>query len=350
MNSLIKKIQNFSHLNNIWKDGDKIVLGVSGGPDSVCLLEILVKLTKKKKFKLIIAHINYGLREKDSDKDEIFVRKLAEEYGLKVEVLNAKKYSPPPNPPPKERERMIGNHFLKENRIVYSENELRDIRYNFFEEIKKENNFNLIAVAHNKDDQAETILMRLIRGSGLLGLRSMQAKNNNIIRPLLDISRLEIINYLKENKLTYRTDKTNKENKYLRNKIRNKLIPLIERECNSKIKQTLAGAVSNIALDYDFILTSSEKYFKKINFNEDKNIYFFGVNWFLKIHRALQNQILRKIFFSLRGNLNNIENNHLVEILKIIKSQKNKSQVSELGGLKIERKGDIIYISVLSKK
>lgn len=322
MNSLIKKIQNFSHQFNLWQEGDKIVVGVSGGPDSVCLLDILVKLSKKKKFKLLVVHINYGLRGSDSDKDEIFVRKLADKYDLKMEILNAK----------------------KESQKNQTESFLREVRYNFFEKIRRENKFDLIAVAHNRDDQVETILMRLIRGSGLLGLRSIRPKSKRIIRPLLGTSRQEIIAYLRQNKLRYRIDKTNRESNYLRNKFRNKLIPLIEREYNPKIKETLAAAVSSIADDYDFIFSESEKFFKKINLDKEKNIYSFEAKNFLKFHPALQKQVLRRIILSLKNNLFNIESSHLEEILKIVQSGKNKSQIMKFKGLKISKKGDIIYM------
>lgn len=323
MKSLIKKIQTFAHRNNLWKEGDGIIIGVSGGPDSVCLLNTLVTLAKKRKFKLLLAHVNYGLRGNDSDNDEFFVRELAQRYDLKLEILNAK----------------------EESKCSPTENNLRNIRYDFFRKIIKENNFDLIAVAHNQDDQAETMLMRLVRGSGLLGLRSIQPKNGDIIRPLLDISRAEIIDYLNENKLSYRIDKTNKENKFLRNKIRNKLIPVLEKEYNPALKKTLAEATSNIAQDYDFIFTSSEKIFKKIDFDANKNVYFFGSKRFVNNHPALQKQVLRKIIFSLKSNLSNIENSHLEEIIKIIKSDKNKSQRLSFKGLKVIKKGDIIYIS-----
>lgn len=323
MNKLIKKIQTFAHQFNLWKEGDRIVVGVSGGPDSVCLLDILVKLSKRKRFKLLVVHINYGLRGTDSIKDEIFVRKLTQKYGLGLEVLNAK----------------------KESQKNSTENFLRDIRYNFFEEIRKENSFDLIAVAHNQDDQAETILMRLIRGSGLLGLSGIRPKNNKIIRPLLDISRAEIITYLKENKLKYRIDKTNKESKFLRNKIRNKLIPLLEKEYNPILKETLASATESIADDYNFIFQNTEKIFKKIIFNVEKKVYYFDSKLFVKTHSALQKQVLRRIIFNLKENLFNIDSAHLDEIVKIIKSDKNKSQQMIFKGLKVLKKGDIIYIS-----
>jgi tRNA(Ile)-lysidine synthase len=328
MHKLIKKIQIFAHRHNLWQKGDRIVVGISGGPDSVCLLDILHNLKKKKNFELCLAHVNYSLRGVDSKKDEILVRELAKEYALKIEVLDAKKIS--------------------KNKI--NEDNLRNVRYDFFEKVRKENKFNLIAVAHNQDDQAETILMRLIRGSGLLGLSSIKPKNNKIVRPLLDISRKEIVEYLRENKLNYRIDRTNSESNFLRNKFRNKLIPLLEKEYNPVLRETLAGAVSNIAEDYDFIFINSKKVFKQIDFDKANNTYFFEAKKFLKNHNALQKQVLRQIIFELKNNLFNIDNNHLEEIIKIAKSDKNKSQRMIFKGLKVIKKGDIIYISTQAVK
>ncbi|HBI17709.1 MAG: tRNA(Ile)-lysidine synthase [Candidatus Moranbacteria bacterium GW2011_GWF2_34_56] len=323
MVKLIKKIQTFAHQFSLWQEGSKIVVGVSGGPDSVCLLDILASLSKKKKFQLLVVHINYGLRGVDSDKDEVFVRKLAQIYNLKLEVLDAK----------------------KESQRKPTESFLRELRYDFFEKIRKENKFDLTAVAHNQDDQAETMLMRLIRGSGLLGLGSIRPKNNRIVRPLLDTSRREIMAYLKNKNLKYRLDKTNKESKYLRNKIRNKLIPLLEKEYNPILRKTLANSAGNLANDHDFILKSANKFLEKADFDKEKNAYFFEDKKFLKNHPALQKQILRKIIFNLKKNLLNIESAHLEEIIKIIKSDKNKSQQMKLKGLKINKKGDIIHMS-----
>ncbi|MEF3692072.1 MAG: tRNA lysidine(34) synthetase TilS [Candidatus Moraniibacteriota bacterium] len=324
MKKLIKKINNFSHRYNLWQEGDRIVAGISGGPDSACLLDILVLLAKKKKFKLLVAHVNYGLRGKDSDGDEKFVRNLAEKYGLRCEVMDAKEKT--------------------KNKV--NEKKLREIRYAFFEKVRKKNNFDLIAVAHNQDDQAETVLMRMFRGSGSGGLSGIRPLNDKLVRPLLALSREEISAYLKEKKLRYRIDKTNRENIFLRNRIRNKLIPLLEKEYNPVLRRNLAERAEVLGEEYDFLLQSAEKVFRKIKFSDSSGSYYFGVNFFEKIHPAMQRQVLRMIILKLRGNLLNIERGNTEEILKIIKSAKNKSQKLFFGGLKIERKGDIIYISI----
>jgi len=315
MVNLIKNIQNFAFQNNLWEKDSKIVLGVSGGPDSVCLLDVFYNLADKYNFKLHIAHVNYGLRGQDSKQDEKFVRELGEKYGIAVST-----YSP-------SKKEYQGN----------LENSLRKIRYEYFEEIRKELNFDLIAVAHNQDDQAETVLMRIIRGSGLNGLSAMKAKNRKIIRPLLGTSREEILNYLKQKKIKYRTDKTNADTKLMRNKIRHSLLPYLEKNFNPGIKKTLSEWSKTVADDYDFIEKSAER-FKK-NICKNKHITWDSKN-FLALQPAMQKQLLRNIFHQLKKETLDIENKQIEEIIKVIKSTKNKTQKASVGGLKILKKGD----------
>ena len=314
MPNLIKKIQNHIFANSLFERGAKIVLGVSGGPDSTLLLDIFFKLQKKYNLELSIAHVNYHLRGKDSDSDESFVKRLAQKYNLPLEILKAK----------------IG----EKNK---SEESLRLVRYAFFEEVRKENNFDLIAVAHNADDQAETVLMRLIRGTGLKGLSAMQPKNGKIIRPLLDTSRKEIIAYLKKNKLGYRTDQTNKESIYLRNKIRNKLIPYLEKNFNPRVRSVLAKSAKTFGEDYAVIEELTEKAWP-----ENKKL---SVKKILILPIAIQKRIIQKALAqkmpkNIPENFNQIE-----EILKALKSPKNKNQVVRCAGLKMTRYGDKIKLA-----
>ncbi|MCX6765428.1 MAG: tRNA lysidine(34) synthetase TilS [Candidatus Moranbacteria bacterium] len=314
--NLIKKFQNISHQYDLWQKGSKIVLGVSGGPDSVAMFDIFAKLAPKYNLKLIIAHVNYGLRGKDSDLDQ----KLVEKYALRNE-LRLVVYKPV----------IKGKH---------SEEIFRNIRYNFFEKIRKDNNFDLVAVGHTLDDQAETYLMRIIRGSGLAGLASMKFKKGNIIRPLLGITKKEILEYLKGNKLNYRTDKTNKEIPFLRNKIRNELIPLLEKKYNPSIKETLYKSSLNIAEDYDLISQMAEGYYKK-----HRNL---KISEILKLHPALQKRVILEAIKKEKKSLKDIEKTHLDEIIKVAKSNKSKSQIVLLKGLKITRIGDKLTINRLT--
>lgn len=322
MKNLVKKIQNFAHKNDLWKKGEKIVVGVSGGADSACLFHMLVFLSKKYDFSLHVAHINYGLRGKDSEDDEKFVRNLAEKNNVEMSVLNVKSAS-------------------------RDENSLRKIRYEFFEKIRKEIKFDLIAVAHNQNDQAETVLMRLMRGSGLQGLASIRPKNNKIIRPLLSISRKEILQYLNENNFKYRTDKTNLEPVFLRNRVRLELLPYLEKTFNLKIQESLANFSASAADDFDFIDKFSAK--KCSIIIKKKNAVEFETSKLLKLHPSIQRQCLRRAIFAIKSDLADIELSNIEEMLKIIKSEKNKSQKYQFKGLNMERKGGMVRLCLVEK-
>jgi len=322
MKRFIKKIQNTAFQNNLWQKGAKIVLGVSGGPDSVCLLDILAKLSPKYDLHLIIAHVNYGLRGRDSERDERSVKKLGENYGVKVLTLS-------PSPSPKA----IGRIEMP------SENELRDIRYKFFEKIRSENNFDMIAVAHNADDQVETFLMRVIRGAGLKGLSAMKYKNGKLIRPLLGTTRTEILGYLKKNKLTYRTDQTNKSDLFFRNKVRNQLIPYLEKNFNPKIKMTIFDSIVSIAEDHSLIQNLVEKVYRANKNNPNWSAQKLG-----KLEPALKKRILLKIISEKKPGLKDITAHHILEIIKAIESTKSKNQSVTFKGLKMMRKGDRVTL------
>jgi tRNA(Ile)-lysidine synthase len=331
--NLVKKIQNTIFQYKLFERGDKIVLAVSGGPDSVTMLHVFSRLEKKYNLELIIAHVNYALRGNDSKKDEELVRNLAKKYGYKIFVLH-----------PVETRFIASNH-KKETQLIASpqktpsENYLRDIRYEFFEKIRKENNFHHIAVAHNQDDQVETFFMRIIRGTGLRGLSAMKYKNGNIIRPLLSNSRAMVEEYIKENKLEYRIDKTNLESKYLRNKIRNKLIPYLEKNFNPQIKKTVSSGVETIAEDYALINDISAEAYTKHQKLRIESI--------LKLPISLQKRLIIQALGE-KG-AKDIESSHVSEIMKIISSTKGKRQIFSLGGLKVIRLGDKLKIDTTNK-
>jgi len=364
MTNLIKKIQSFSGRYGLWEENSKIIVGVSGGADSVCLLDVLAKLAVKYNLKLRITHVNYGLRGKDSDRDEKFVRKLAGKYGLGVSVLKCNViinkvkettdgFQIPLTPFSKGENSGKGG--------VNLENRLREIRYDFFEKVRKRKKYNLIAVAHNRDDQAETVLMRVLRGAGLQGLAAMRPKSTPsvlrtsppqrggedffVIRPLLNTNRKGILGYLKENKLKYQIDITNKDTKIFRNKIRHRLIPYLEKNYNPNIKKSLADMALVIADDYDYLLANGERMLKQINANANrKSKFIFSAEKFKKLHPAIQRQCLRQIIFQVKADLTDIEAGHIEEVIKIVRSEKNKTQIIKFKGLKIEKKDDKVSV------
>lgn len=317
----LKRVQNDIAPASLWSKGDSLIIGVSGGPDSVCLLDLLFLLSKKYDFKLHVAHVNYGLRGKDSLLDEQLVRKLSDTYDLPCSILHVKK--------------------IQSTNI---EERLRDIRYRFFEKLRAQKGCSAIAVAHNRDDQAETFLMRLLRGSGGSGLSSMLPKNGFIIRPLLSISREEILRYIKERSLRYRIDKTNLGTDFLRNRLRHSLIPNIEKEYQPNIKAILADTAELLAADSAFI----ENFASRISLLKEKNGISFSLPALLSDSPALANHSLRFILRPFFGGKN--PSMGLVrEIIKALKSAKSKHQIIEAGGLKLTRKGDTVTLLKLAK-
>lgn len=224
----VKKIKAFILKNNLIKKGEKVVIGFSGGPDSAFLLDILLKLREELSLELSLAHINHLLRGAESDADEEFTRNTAEKYGLKCYVKRAdmQKYA---------REHKIGD-----------EEAGRLIRYSFFEEVLKETKGDKVALGHNLDDEIETFMFRLMRGTSLKGLEGIPKKRGKYVRPILELYKSQIIDYLHKNDIKYRVDLSNLENNYTRNSIRLDLIPEIEERYNNNFKEKIANLMEEI--------------------------------------------------------------------------------------------------------
>jgi tRNA(Ile)-lysidine synthase len=195
---------------------NKLVVGVSGGADSVALLHILKELG----YDCMVAHCNFHLRGEESDRDAVFVEKLAVRFQFPFYKVD-----------------FDTTAYAQEHKISI-EMAARELRYDWFEKIRVETNAAAIAIAHHADDMVETLLLNLVRGTGIKGLSGIKAKQGFVIRPLLSIWRSEIETYLKENQLEFVTDSTNSEEIYLRNKFRHTVIPLLE-EINPAVKKTL---------------------------------------------------------------------------------------------------------------
>ncbi|MBR6396573.1 MAG: tRNA lysidine(34) synthetase TilS, partial [Lachnospiraceae bacterium] len=224
------KVSEYIRQNNLITPGDTIIEGISGGADSVCLLLMLEELKKEIDFKTVAVHVHHGIRRKSADKDQKFVEKLCEEKG--IELKSFKKDIPLICKITRESEEECG----------------RRIRYELFDDVCGMYENAKIAVAHHMNDQAETVLFRIIRGSGIKGLTGMEAKRDNIIRPLLCLKREEIEQYLEETEQDYRIDETNGKIEYSRNYIRKKIIPRLETLRNNAVEHinALSGEASAI--------------------------------------------------------------------------------------------------------
>ena len=289
---------------NLIEEGDKIVIGVSGGPDSITLLNILKELKENNeldiKFDISVAHINHLIR-KEATSDEEYVKKYCQNNNIECFIKRVKV-----------------EEIAKQEKIG-TEEAGRNIRYEFFNEILKKTNSNKIAIAHNKNDNAETILMNLLRGSGSKGLKGIEAKRDNIIRPLIECNRLEIEEYCEKNNLKPRIDKTNEENIYTRNKIRNLLIPYIEKEFNPNIIETLDRLSKVIKEENDYLEKTVKETYKEILVEEDKKNkqIILDLKKFNNLEKVIKNRIVLYTINKLFGNNKGIEKKHIDDIIKL---------------------------------
>lgn len=319
MKNLVKFVQNFNALNGLWNRGDMIIVGVSGGPDSMCLLDVLAKIAKKEDLTIVVAHVNYGLRGESSEGDESLVKKTAHQYGFACEVKKC-------------NDGMRG-----------SEAHWRNIRYNFFSQLQKKYRANVVAVGHTKNDQVETFLLRLLRGSGLKGLSAMQFKNEKkVIRPLLRVDRVDVLDYCDQNKISYRIDVSNDNNDFTRNKVRNHLIPLLKNEYNIQIVEVLARTALTLTEDYDYLSKSITPFWQ---YDADHKLITFEAEVFNVEHISVQRMALRQMISMLQGATIDIEKGFIDELQKAIRSSKGKNQEIIGKDLKMHKKGDKVELA-----
>lgn len=284
--------------------GDKVLVGVSGGPDSTALLHILHEMKDKLGIRLYVAHLNHNVRGGASEADEEFVKAGAQK-------LNLPFYS-----------KKLSKAALKAKGS--KEELMRNERYKFLADAAERFKANKIALAHTSDDQAETVLMRLIKGSGLKGLGGIPPMRLlgkcTLIRPLIKTSKKEVLIFLKKKNLSYRKDATNFDEAYLRNSIRRRLIPFIEKKYNPKIKKSLCE-ISDIAREDDaYIEEAAHRAFKKCLTSKLQ----IQISKFQKLPIALRRRVLRIAIEQVKGNLRRLEFRHLEAIEGLISAKAGK--------------------------
>ena len=220
---MISQVQEYISHHKLLSKDSKVIVGLSGGPDSMVLIHILLQLG----YECIAAHCNFHLRGEASYKDAEFVNKWCEEQNVPLKTVSFDTQA-----------------YASQNKISI-EMAARNLRYNWFEKIRKEHQADAIAIAHHQDDSVETILINLIRGTGIKGLTGIPNKNNYIVRPLLSISRSQIIEYLTNNKIPYVTDHTNEEDIYTRNTLRLRVLPILE-TINPSVKNSIINTSNNL--------------------------------------------------------------------------------------------------------
>ncbi|WP_029451482.1 tRNA lysidine(34) synthetase TilS [Clostridium algidicarnis] len=294
-----KRILEYIEKYSMIQKDDKVLVALSGGPDSITLLHILYSLKDDLGITLYAAHINHKLRGEASDKDERYVKEICSSLNIPCYV------------------KLADINAISKKRGISSEMAGRDVRYDFFESLKKDLNINKVAVAHNSNDRAETILMRIMRGTGIEGLAGIKpVRDNTYIRPILILSRKEIEDYCEINKLCPRIDKTNNEPIYARNKVRLELIPYIKENFNKDIINTLNRFSELMVRDNDYLeKISYEKFMKYVEINSKSDIIIHKEAF--KEHDSIVTRIIRYSIEKLEGTLNNIEMIHISSIVSL---------------------------------
>lgn len=320
INAVLKTIQKYNLIN----PNDKIVLGVSGGPDSLFMLDILNKLKKELQIELVVAHINHKIRV-EADEEEEFVKQFCKKIGIEFyyKRIEVEKYA--------------------NNNKIGLEEAGRKVRYEFFEEVSNKTGANKIAVAHNKNDKVETMIMHILRGSGTSGLQGIQPQANKIIRPIIEIERKDIENYCEEQQLDPRIDKSNQDNTYTRNKIRNVVIPYINQEFNPNFIETMTRLSELITEENAFLNKLTETEYQKILIQKIDNQIALDLKKFNELDNIIKKRIILYTVSNLRGGSQGIEKVHIEDIVKLCKNNVGNKFLIPNKGLKVIVKDKKIF-------
>jgi len=327
-NKLLRTAEKTVSTYGMLKPKDSVLVGVSGGPDSIALLHVLLTLASRFSLRLGVAHLNHSLRQKDSDKDAEFVASLAGKFDLPcyVHKENVRKYQ-------------------IENKLSLEE-AARRVRYTFFNSVSETNRFNKIALGHHCDDNAELILMNLFRGSGPQGISGIPpVRDGKIIRPLINLKRSEIIDYLEAKGLKYVSDTSNWETKYLRNRIRLHLIPLLKESYNPKIIETLNRLAAIIGSEEEWIEDIIHPLFEKTALSMQDDIVSFSVPRLKEINIAAQRRIIRKAIARIKGNLRRITFSHIDSVINLLESRPAYKNLDFPDRIRIQRNRETLIFS-----
>ena len=309
---------------------DKIVLGVSGGPDSISMLDILRQIREEFDFEIVVAHINHMIR-KEAIQDEKYVKKYCEKNNIKCFV------------------KRIDVIDIANNKKIGTEEAGRLVRYDFFDEVLKQTGSNKIAIAHNKNDKIETIIMHLLRGSGLSGLKGIEPIRENVIRPLIECERKEIEKYCDENKLEPRIDKTNFENDYTRNKIRNIVIPYIEKELNPNIIETIDRLSEVVKKEDRYLEKVASNVYEKILIKQEPGQIILELKEFNEQDEVIKSRIILYTVKKLFGSSQGIEKIHINDIIKLCNNNIGNKYLTPNKKIKILVKDKKIFFMAQTK-
>jgi tRNA(Ile)-lysidine synthase len=302
--------------------GDKVIAAVSGGADSVCLVHVLYRLSNEFGLQLVVAHFDHGWRPGEDECETELVRSLALSLGLPFELEKA---SPP----------------MKKGTLSLEES-ARDGRYEFLERVREKHLAASVAVGHHLHDQAETFLMRLLRGSGVSGLAAIPPKRDNIIRPLIEVTRHEIESYLKEKELSFAEDSSNRNAEFFRNRIRLELVPLLL-QYQPRLIEHLGETTSSLREESEFLDSLSAEWIgKEAGLVSDGKISI-PLRPFLALPAVLRKRIIRKILVTVRGSVRRIGRKHIHAIDELAGSAHPQGRLNLPDSLIVRRTYDFLH-------
>ncbi len=341
------KVLNYIKQNKMIEAGESVVAGVSGGADSMCLLHILADIRKELNLNLAVVHIHHGIRKETADRDADFVERYCEEKDIPFYVY---RYDVPK---------------LAAKWGMSDEEAGRKIRYEAFEKTLEQLNQSgeggtsggKIAVAHNADDLAETVLLNLFRGTGLKGLAGIQPVRGNIIRPILCLTREEVEKYDRGNNIDFVTDETNLENEYTRNRIRLDIIPKIVSGINDKAVEHINNTAYGFALLDDYIDKESDRIMAGVAEKRQNGLYI-AADGFMALHEAMKWQVAKKCLYSVAKKTKDISRVHMDSLMGLFDMQVGKkvnlpygmTAVREYGGVLVKKDDTSINGNIILEK
>lgn len=297
---MLTQIEEFILSHNMLQHGDTVVAGISGGADSCCLLDLICSIREKWGLKLIAVHINHGIRGREADEDEAFVKELCSRYSVQFEAF----YFDVPD-------------YAAKNGMTLEEAG-RKLRYKAFEQTAGSSG--KIAVAHNMNDNCETMLMRFFRGTGIKGLGGISPVRGNIIRPLLCVTRSQIEEYCASKNLSYRTDSTNNTLDYTRNNIRHNVVPMLEKSFNASISRVMFRTAEIMRQENIYIENMADKAYNACISGKNK----ISVPRLLEYDIVLQRRIIRRGFEPFLVDLHDIAFDHVEAVLSLTNKKSGK--------------------------
>lgn len=323
---LQQKVLNAIRANRLTDPGDVVVVGVSGGPDSVCLLHILHALSEHLGIKLHAIHINHMLRPEEAPIDEAYTAALCKRMEIPLLTVHVD----------------IASMAKKLGMSV--EEAGREARYREFEKVAGEIGAAKIAVAHNRNDQAETVMMHIIRGAGTAGLAGMEYRRGAVIRPLLQVSRSEIEQYCEAAELSPRTDSSNLKSDFTRNRVRLELFPFLEKNFGADIVDSLCRLSAHAAEDREYLEMSALKAFHECSTESGGGKVGMKLELLQKLHPAILNRVLKQAVMEAAGNVKGIGSVHYQALSELVAKDRTGAQTELPGGLKAEVSYGILHI------